>query len=403
MTHSLAPRMSDPVRRILTFTTLYPSASRPEHGVFVENRLRHLVSTNRITAKVVAPVPWFPFRHSRFGRYALVARTPPSETRNGLSVEHPRYFVAPRVGMSVSPLTLFLGSKSLISARAADFDLIDAHYFFPDGVAAVLLARSLKKPVVITARGTDINLIPEWRVPRRMIQYAAQQADGIIAVSQALKDALIGLGIPSERIVVLRNGVDLEMFRPRDRARARTALNLDGKVLLSVGHLIERKGHDIVIKALCKLPGWTLVIAGDGPERLPLLQLAQRLGVYGRVRFVGQIAHSQLSCLYSAADMLVLASSREGWPNVLLESMACGTPVVATSIWGNPEVVCAPEAGLLVKERSPEAISEAVVHLYSSRPIREVTRLFAERFSWKDTSDGQIRLFDEILAKRNNR
>lgn len=301
--------------------------------------------------------------------------------------------------MSVTPFTLFLGSRPRVKAMVPDFDLIDAHYFYPDGVAAVLLARMTNKPVVITARGTDINLIPQWPMPRKMILYAARQANAIIAVSQALKDALIGLGIPSERIVVLRNGVDLEMFRPRNRRDARTEFGFDGKILLSVGHLIERKGHDILIKALPRLTDWTLVIAGEGPERLPLEQLAQKMGVHDRVRFLGQVPHAELSQLYSAADLLVLASSREGWPNVLLESMACGTPVVATSIWGNPEVVCAPEAGALVKERSPECIAEGVHQMYSRLPNREATRQFAERFSWNDTTNGQIRLFDEILAR----
>src|SRR5215469_2148562 len=209
MAHSRTVPLAHPARgarRILTFTTLYPSASNPNHGVFVENRLRHLVATGSVTAEVVAPVPWFPSQNSRFGRYAAMARNPGHEIRHGILIEHPRYFVAPKVGMSISPWTLFLGSRSLLKARTTDIDLIDAHYFYPDGVAAVFLARMIKKPVVITARGTDINLIPRWPVPRRMILYAARHADGIIAVSQALKDALVDLGVPSYRIMVLRNG-----------------------------------------------------------------------------------------------------------------------------------------------------------------------------------------------------
>ena len=387
-------------RRILTYTTLYPSASAPNHGIFVENRLRHLVATGAVESEVVAPVPWFPFRHARFGRYAAMARNPADETRHGIRIEHPRYVVVPKFGMSLTPLTLFWGSRSLIRASAANVDLIDAHYLYPDGVAAVLLARMMRKPVVITARGTDVNLIPHWPLPRRWIRYAAQHADGIVAVSEALKDALAALGVSSERITVLRNGVDLAMFKPRCRAEARRTLGLDGKILLSVGHLIERKGHDIVIRALPRLGDWTLAIAGDGPERPALQQLAAKIGVGDRVRFLGQIPHAELSSLYSAADVLVLASSREGWPNVLLESMACGTPVVATAIWGNPEVVSSPEAGLLVKARTPECISEGVARLYGSLPPREATRRYAERYSWDETSNGQIRLFDEILARR---
>jgi len=302
--------------------------------------------------------------------------------------------------MPLAPISLFAATLPLIRQykRIADFDLIDAHYFYPDGVAAVLLGQALGKPVVITARGTDVNLIPRYFIPRRLIRYAARYAAGIIAVSQALKDAMVALGIAPERIAVLRNGVDLEMFRPGDREAARTALGTGGPTLLSVGHLIERKGHDLTIAALSRLQGHPLLIAGDGPERARLRALASALGVADRVRFLGSVPHQELANLYTAADALVLSSSREGWPNVLLEAMACGTPVIASAIWGNPEIVSRPEAGLLTRARTPDGIAEAVQALLRAPPSRQATRSFAERFSWDDTSAGQLRLFERILA-----
>jgi teichuronic acid biosynthesis glycosyltransferase TuaC len=387
--------------RIVTFTTLYPSSTQPNHGIFVENRLRHLVASGLVRARIVAPVPWFPLKDERFGRYAKFARTPSQETWNGLNVVHPRYFTIPKLGMSLAPAFLAASAGPLLQRWQAEFDLIDAHYFFPDGVAAVQLARRLNKPVVVTARGTDVNLIPRYRIPRRMIAYAARHADAIIAVSQALKDALIALGVAPHRITVLRNGVDLEMFRPGDREAERSRLGLRAPALLSVGHLIERKGHDLVIKALKRLPVWILLIAGDGPEFGALKELAQRLGVSDRVRFLGAVPHPELRPIYSAADILVLASSREGWPNVLLEAMACGTPVAATSIWGNPEIVSNPNAGVLIRERTPEAIAESVDQLFSALPLREQTRAFAEEFSWDQTSAGQIQLFRQLIRARS--
>jgi len=386
---------------IITFTTLFPNSAQPHHGIFVENRLRHLVAAGGINARVIAPVPYFPFSAPMFGRYAVYAKAAPKETRAGLSVEHPRYALLPKVGMNSVPGFLAAASFPVLKRfqRERDFDLIDAHYFFPDGVAAIRLGRRLKKPVVITARGTDVNLIPQFPRPRRMIVDAAREAAGIIAVSQALKDAIVQLGIPEEKILVLRNGVDLELFRPGPREAIRAKLGLSGPVLLSVGHLIERKAHDLIIGALPLLPGYSLLIAGEGPERARLERLAGEVNVSARVRFLGAVRHDELHEIYGAADALVLASSREGWPNVLLESMACGTPVVASDIWGNPEVVSRPEAGVLMRERNANGVAEAVERLFGNLPDRSATRNYAEGFSWDATSEGQLRLFKSILRR----
>lgn len=386
--------------RILTFTTLYPNAAQPSHGVFVENRLRHLVASGRVVARVLAPVPWFPSAHPAFGGYARFAQVPAEEMRHGLALHHPRYPVLPKLGMSLAPALLF--AAALPAARrlaaAQDFDLIDAHYAYPDGVAAAMLGRALGKPVVITARGTDVNLIPRHILPRRTIRWAAAHAAAVVTVADALQAPLIKLGVPATRITTLRNGVDLSLFRPRHRAAARRTYGFEGKTLLSVGHLIKRKGHHHVIAALRRLPAFTLAIAGEGPQHRALAALASRLGVASRVRFLGALPHDALPTLYSAADALVLASSREGWPNVLLEALACGTPVVASSAWGNPEIVADPAAGALMCDTSPDGVAEAVYQLFAAPPARAATRRYAERFSWDATTEGQLRLFGAILA-----
>ena len=389
--------------KVLTFTTLYPNAAQPHHGVFVENRLRHLAATGKVDARVVAPVPWFPFAAERFGRYGAFARAPSHETRHGIEVSHPRYLVIPKVGMNLAPRLLYRGAlravKSLID-NGFDFDLIDAHYFYPDGVAAVMLGERFGKPVTITARGTDINLIAQIGVPGKMIREAAGRAAGVIAVSRALEGGLAGIGVNSDRITVLRNGVDLDLFRPIDRAASRSKFALNAPTLLFVGNLVRLKGHDLVIRALRTLPEVDLLIVGSGPEEVRLRGLARELGVSTRVRFMGPVPHEQLAELYSAADALVLASSREGWPNVLLEAMACGTPVIASNVGGIPEIVATPEAGVLMRERSAEGIADAVRALLSHPPDRPATRRYAERFSWDATTEGQLRLFGSILADR---
>jgi glycosyltransferase involved in cell wall biosynthesis len=282
-----------------------------------------------------------------------------------------------------------------------DFDAIDAHYFYPDGVAAVMLGKYFNKPVVVTARGTDINLLPRYRIPRKFILWAAEHASGIITVCNYLKQELVGLGVRPGRITPLRNGVDLQRFAPVDREAARAALGISGFTLLSVGQLAMHKGHDLTIKALTMLPGVSLVIAGQGPDRARFLALAAELGVADRLRFAGPVPQAELRTYYNAADAMVLASEREGWANVLLESMACGTPVVATSICGTPEVVAAPEAGRLMPQRTPESLADAVKLLRAQAPDRAATRRYAERFSWDDTTQGQLDLFHNILMGKS--
>jgi glycosyltransferase involved in cell wall biosynthesis len=387
--------------RTLLFSTLYPSSVRPSHGIFVETRLRHLLASGQVQTRVVAPVPWFPLRHAAFGEYARHAAVPPHETRHGIEIDHPRYLLLPKVGMNSVPITLAragLKAARRLIAQGWDFDLIDAHYYYPDGVAATIIGKALGKPVVITARGTDINLIPQYDKPRRRILQAAHDAAASITVCAALKDAIVGLGATAEKITVLRNGVDLELFRPEDRAQARAAFGMQGEfALASVGHLIERKGHHLVIEALPQLPDTVLHIAGAGEEETRLRQLADRLGVAGRVRFLGAMPQARLRTLYNAADALVLASSREGWANVLLEAMACGTPVVASNVWGTPEVVASPAAGVLMPTRDAAGIAQAVTALRAQLPQRADTRAYAEQFGWQPTTDGQIEIFQRIL------
>ena len=388
--------------RTLLFSTLYPSSVRPGHGIFVENRLRELLSSGQVETKVVAPVPWFFSTQPRFGEYALQARTPQREAHNGIDVLHPRYFLPPKVGMNIAPLTLALGTLPAIRqllASGYDFDLIDAHYYYPDGVAAALLARYFGKPFVVTARGTDINLIPEYAIPRKWIHWAAGRAHTSIAVCAALTEEMASIGVERSKLLVLRNGVDLQRFRPLAQADARASLAWPpAPTLLSVGYLVERKGHHVAIEALTRLPGYRLVIVGSGAERQALERLADRLGVAARVVFAGSVPQSELYRYYSAADALLLCSSREGWANVLLESMACGTPVVAMRIWGTPEVVTTPDAGRLVIDRSGPAFAAAIEDLMASYPPRDAVRRHAERFGWAETTCGQLDLFAAIVG-----
>lgn len=306
--------------------------------------------------------------------------------------------------MSLAPTLLYRAVLPVIRrlfAEGPGFDAIDAHYLYPDGVAAVWLGHRLGLPVVLTARGTDVSLIPQFARPRKLILQAVAGAAAVIAVSAALQQALVEIGAPAGKITVLRNGVDTTLFRPPDdRAAARAALSFVRPTLISVGLLIERKGHHRTIQAMTRLPDFDLIILGDGPERDRLSALVGRLGLGDRVRLAGSRPHAELPLWYGAADASVLSSSREGWANVLLESMACGTPVVASPIWGNPEVVLSPAAGVITLENSPDGIAEGVRRLFAALPSRAATRGYAEPFSWDETTAGQLALFRRVIAQR---
>jgi teichuronic acid biosynthesis glycosyltransferase TuaC len=396
--------------RVLVFSTLYPSSVRPGHGVFVETRLRELLGSGQVQARVVAPVPWFPSTDPRHGARALMAATPRAETRNGINVQHPRYALLPKVGQSMHPFVLALGALPTLrrlQRQGFDFDLIDAHFYYPDGVAAALLARWLGKPLVITARGSDLNVFGRDAVPRRLMRWAGGVAGASIGVCHALVDVLQGWGLPPGRLHVVRNGVDTQRFSPQPQGVARAALGIDGApLLLSVGHLVPVKGHDIALQALARLlpshPGARLVFVGDGPLRTALQAQAKALGITTHVHFAGAVPNDRLADWYSAADALVLASRSEGWANVLLEAMACGTPVVATAVGGTAEVVAQPDMGRLVPPRDPAALAEGIGALLRSPPDRAAVRAYAERFSWQETTDAQLRLFREVLAQHRS-
>lgn len=397
----MTPAPSRPLR-LLTFTSLFPNSVQPNHGIFVANRLRQLLRSGSVSADVIAPVPGVARFLPGGARYSRLRQIAKQESWEGCRVLHPRYVHIPGLSQSVQPWMMFragLKAYRALTNAGAEFDLIDAHYFYPDGVAACLLGWAVGKPVIITARGTDLNVLPNFRLPRRMICWAAGKAAAVITVSAALEYRLLEIGAMPRRLDVLRNGVDLMRFRP-DAARdeTRRSLGVQGALVLSVGSLVESKGHHIVMMAVQRLPGIQLLIAGDGPDRPRLVQLAETLGLGSRVRFLGEVPNGELPRLYGAADVVALASSREGLPNVALEAMACGAPIVATDVGGIPEVVQQPLAGRLVQRRAPHAFAEAIQSVLAQTEERSEIRTYAERFNWSATTTRQIELFAEIVT-----
>jgi teichuronic acid biosynthesis glycosyltransferase TuaC len=394
--------------KVLVFTALYPNNIWPNNGVFIKERMTRFARLDGCEVKVIAPVPYFPALKGNWRwQFSQVLH---QEIREGIEVYHPRRFMIPKVGMALYGLMMFLSVLPTVKRirKDFDFDLIDAHWVYPDGLAAVLLGRVFKKPVIVSARGSDINLYSNFPVIRRLLQYTLGKADKVISVCAALKEAMIRLGIPAAKIAVVPNGVDAEKFHrvPKEAARIRLGLPADKKIILSVGGLVSRKGFDLLIKALNILltKGFRdlyLVIIGDGECREKLEKLISFFGLDNNVRLTGSILHKDLYSWYSAADLFCLVSSREGWPNVLLESLACGTPVVATKVWGVPEVIGSDEVGLLT-ERTEQAIAETILLALRKEWRSDDLIEYAKKNTWEGTAWGVRHVFESALARRQN-
>lgn len=373
--------------RVLVLSTLFPDASRPNFGIFVERQTLSLAERDDVEVRVVAPRGLPPGPLARLGRYAALAALPGEEQWKGLTVHRPRFLNLPGTGGRFHARALAAALTPLLRdiRKGFPFDVISAEFFFPDGPAAILLGKRLGVPVSIKARGSDIH---DWgRRPGtgRQVVAAGQAADGVLSVSDAMREDMIVMGVPAEKIETITTGVDLTRFAPRGRAAAKAELGIAGPLVLSVGALIPLKGHDIVIDAIATLPGVTLWIAGEGGDRKRLEAQVERLGLAGRVRLLGSVPPDRVAAALAAADVMALASEREGLANAWLEALASGTPVVIPDVGGARQVVTGPAAGRIV-ERTPRAFAQGIAALLAAPPAPAEVRAVAEPFTWAANS-----------------
>ncbi len=370
--------------RVLTLSTLFPDASRPDFAPFVELQTLGLAAHPDVELRVMAPIGIPPL--GRFhSRYRDLSALPAAEIWKGMPVYRTRFAHIPGLGGRLDGSTL---ARALIRPlrgirRLFPFDVIDAEFFFPDGPAAIELGRVFDVPVSIKARGSDILFWAAGDNPARpQIVAAGRAASGLLAVSSALKADMVALGMPEDRIAVHHTGVDRTRFRVRDRAQAKAALGISGPLLVSVGALIERKGHGTVIDALASLPDAALVIIGVGPERAKFEAQARRLGLGDRVRFLGSLPHLAIADWLAAADAMVLMSLSEGLANAWIEALASGTPLVIPDVGGAREVLDRKEAGALT---SPDASSvvQSIRDILAQDADRYAVAATVAQFSWE--------------------
>lgn len=372
--------------RVLTLSTLYPNAHQPTLGLFVERQTQGLAAREDVRVRVVAPVgvPWWPL--SMHPHYRPLTSLAERETWRCLDVRRPRFTVWPGGGAHLAARELARAVGRGLAQAGFSFDVIDAEFFWPDGVAAMHLARQFNRPFSIKARGSDIYYWGDRPRIREQILAAAEAADGLLAVSDSLKDEMIERGMPADKIRVHHTGVDLDLYRPVDRAAAKAALGVKGPLLVTVGALIERKGQSFALDALTRLPGATLLLIGDGPDRASLEGQAERLGIASRARFLGSRPPEEVAQLIAAADVMLLPTRAEGIANVWVEALACGTPVVTCDAGGAREVIDTRAAGRVVA-REAEALAEGAREVLIHSPEAEVVRHSAERFSWERNTE----------------
>ena len=395
--------------RLIVFSSLFPNATQPNAGLFIRERMFRV--GKQLPIVVVSPKPWFPgqglIRLFRPHYRPLPART---ETQMGVEVIFPRFLAIPGMLRGLDSLFMAIGSYfTLRRLKAQGYNLIDAHFAYPDGHAAQRLGRWLKLPVTVTLRGTEV---PQSRNPALMskLRGVFRDADQVITVSDSLRQLAYSLGLPEARGQVVGNGVDANRFTPVPQAEARQRFDLPdaAQVLITVGGLVERKGFHRVIACLPALlekhPDLHYLIVGgpcpEGDLTEALKDQVTKLDLTERVHFLGPISPDDLKWPLSAADVFVLSTRNEGWANVILEAMACGVPVVASDVGGNAEVVSSPELGAIVpfddQVALTSALDQALVRQWNPQSIRA----YAEENSWDSRVEVLVKMFTKILNER---
>lgn len=355
--------------RVLSVCRYLPDPGSPAAGGFVFERIAAMAALTPVT--IMQPVPYFPLLRPLPGW----AREP-SHTHAGRRIEHAPMFYLPGILKSLDATWLERSAGRALPrlGGAGAFDVVDAHFGYPDGVGCVRLARRHLLPVFVTVRGLETDVVEDPATGPQLVQ-ALNKATGVISVSHSLRDLLVARGVRPGQFRVIPNAVDRQRFRSGDRREARTRLGLPAEVplVVCVGNLIELKRHHVLIEAFARLrasrQAVQLAIVGGG-EAEPayearLRRLAESSGVGDVVRFVGRIPSAEVANWLQAADVFALATSREGCCNAVLEALASGRPVVTTPAGDNAEFVRDGVNGRIVPIDDARATAAALEHVLS--------------------------------------
>jgi len=396
--------------KVLAISNLFPNPFEPRRGLFNLNQFKALAATG-VEVKVVAPVPAFPGMGlaPRLASSGRAAKVPHSGEVGGLPVWYPRYPYLPLVGREFHGQLYYRGTRKAIGRIMDDWspDIIYVTWTWPDAFAAGLIARDHRLPYVVKVHGTDINEYLDYRVRKKRILSALNKASGIVSVSDALKDVMSGQGVDVDKIHVIYNGVDRKLYRPQSKSESRLRLGItaDEPTVVFIGNLKPVKGLDQLLKAFKELHGRNqnvrLHIIGRGPLESDLRKQSINLGLEEQVRFEGEQSPVEVARWMSAADVLCLPSINEGVPNVLLEAMACGTPVVASRVGGIPEIVDRGRCGFLVKPGFPDKLAEALEKSLNREWEHNEIRKHTEPFTWENNADRLREVLEKTKIEHN--
>lgn len=404
------PHVSTP--RLLIYSSLFPSTAEPNAGVFIRERMFRVGKGLPIV--VVSPKAWSPFDWLiRKFRPRFRPVSPRLEIQQGIRVYAPRFFSLPGVLKHWDSAFMALGSYFTLKKlqREFVFNHIDAHFGYPDGHAASLLARRFGVPYTVTLRGTEVRHSGDKRLNPKL-RHVFRTASKTLSVSDSLRQLAYAHGLEHDNGQVVGNGVDANRFVPvpKQEARRRFKLPDDAQVLITIGGLVERKGFHRVIASLPALlqqhPNLHYLIVGgpcaEGDMTRQLIDQTAALGLTDRVHFLGSMPPDDLKWPLSAADVFVLSTRNEGWANVILEAMACGLPVIASDVGGNKEVVCQPQLGEIIPFDDAAALTNAISNALKTDWDRAAIIAYAQDNSWDNRVETLTRLFEQIQATNGN-
>jgi glycosyltransferase involved in cell wall biosynthesis len=379
--------------RVLSFSSCFPSDADPSSGIFVQRRLAAMAATAQVQVEVVHPVAHFP---------PLRPARPQQRTCGNLVVHDRPFFYVPGLLKRLDGrfYAAGLGPWLRRHVQSCRPDVLDGHFMWPDGVGVHHLSRMVGVPFAITLRGTILPRYPIACFRKRMIP-ALKAAGAVISVSRHMADVAVSLGADPARVHVIPNGVDCELFAPAARDQARSRLGLGaGPLVVCVGGLRMTKGQHDLLAAAATLKELTVVLVGGESQagfRRRLQQQAQAAGMEHRVVFAGPRRPDEVAMYFAAADLSVLPSWTEGCPNVVLESAACGTPVVATSVGGVAENLTEGVSGILCPPRDPAGLAEAIAAGLARCWDRQAIRASVLPRSWASVAAATL----EVLAGRS--
>jgi len=369
--------------RVLFISNLYPNPLFLNMASYNRQQIAALSKICEID--VISPIPWPAVMKGRYGSSC--------RKEGNVTVYHPTYLYIPLM-LRGTYGRCYLNSINTVARRLLrhnSYDLIYSSWLYPDSWAAAQLASEFNLPLFVKVHGSDVNLLQPGNSVTRQSLEVVSRAKKIICVSRALKERLIELGAPEAKLEVLYNGIDRTIFHPMDCQALRQELNIQPEefVVLFVGNLKKDKGLDELISAyglfLDQIPGMRsrLVLIGTGPYESNARRLTGEKGIEGMVKFLGSRTLTDIARWMNAANVLCLPSYMEGVPNVVLESMACGTPVIATNVGGIPELVDGDNI-ILVPPKTIEPLAAALSEVLQ---MGEQRRDGVNSMSWEQNAE----------------